>query len=233
MAFDRGSLDQYITVPERISEFYSRYPEGSLQPQNPYTPYQVVDMNGRQFIVYTALAYRTPDDPRPGVGVAWEPYPGTTPYTRDSELMNAETSAWGRAIVATGVSASRGIASREEVRNRQTGADGFPLRQQGEQAPPADRGGQPEVTPPEPDRKSQQAQELAILAYELVRDGATVDDLKTKVYEPAHSARCLRTMVMSPFSEERGQLSAVITEAKRRVTEKGWPEGSVGAAAQT
>ena len=28
----------YITVPERIAEFYRRYPEGSLQPQNSVRP---------------------------------------------------------------------------------------------------------------------------------------------------------------------------------------------------
>ena len=66
-----------------------------------------------------ALAYRAPDDPMPGIGTAWEPFPGRTPYTRDSELMNAETSAWGRAIVATlAADTNKGIASREEVRNR-------------------------------------------------------------------------------------------------------------------
>lgn len=70
------------------------------------------------FIVYTAAAYRTPDDPRPGIGIAWEPVPGKTPYTADSEMMNAETSAWGRAIIAVGAADSSKIASREEVRNR-------------------------------------------------------------------------------------------------------------------
>ena len=70
------------------------------------------------FVVYTAAAYRTPDDPKPGIGCAWEPFPGLTPYTRKSELQNAETSAWGRAIVAVLASESKAIASAEDVRNR-------------------------------------------------------------------------------------------------------------------
>ena len=42
-------------------------------------------------------------------------------FTKDSELQNAETAAWGRAIVAVLASDTKeGIASREEVRNRQT-----------------------------------------------------------------------------------------------------------------
>ena len=85
------------------------------------------------FIAYTAEAYRGPDDQAPGVGAAWEIYPGRTPYTLGAELMNAETSAWGRAIIAVGASDSkRGIASREEVRNRQAERDdGLPVNRDG------------------------------------------------------------------------------------------------------
>jgi hypothetical protein len=50
--------------------------------------------------------------------LAWEVIPGKTPYTKDSEVQNAETSAWGRAIVAVGAATAKKIASREEVRNR-------------------------------------------------------------------------------------------------------------------
>jgi len=46
--------------------------------------------------------------------------PGLTPYTRNSEVMVAETSAWGRAIVAAlAGDTKRGVASKEEVLNRQ------------------------------------------------------------------------------------------------------------------
>ena len=51
-------------------------------------------------------------------GTAWEPIPGPTPYTKDSELMNAETAAWGRAIIAAGIP-SKKIASSQEVQARQ------------------------------------------------------------------------------------------------------------------
>ena len=73
--------------------------------------------------MYRAEAYRTSDDPRPGVGYASEPYPGTSNFTRDSEIMNAETSAWGRAIAALGIAVHRGIASAQEVRAAQRGTD--------------------------------------------------------------------------------------------------------------
>jgi hypothetical protein len=103
----------YVEVHERIRAFYDKHPEGSLQGH-----WHVAEVGGDTLIVYRAEAFRTPQDERPGIGFATEPYPGKTSFTRDSELMNAETSAWGRAIAALGFEVHRGIASASEVRNR-------------------------------------------------------------------------------------------------------------------
>lgn len=104
----------YVDVAARIKEFKDTYPAGTLQSwRDPY----IVEVAGKSFVVYAAAAFRTADDTRPGIGWAWEPVPGPTPYTRDSELMNAETSAWGRAIVALGFP-TKHIASEDEVLNR-------------------------------------------------------------------------------------------------------------------
>ncbi len=109
-------MDGYNDVASRIQEFRDKYPTGSLS--------QVAldfkeKFGGKDWIVYTAAAYRTPDDPQPGIGTAWEQVPGKTPFTRDSELQNAETAAWGRALIAVGAAdAKKGIASREEIQNR-------------------------------------------------------------------------------------------------------------------
>jgi len=120
MAYDKSSLDDYVDVAARIAEFRAKYPDGYLAPLDRGHPYRIEQVGDRTFIVVVAAAHRTPDDTSPGVGMAWEPFPGRTPYTKDSELMNAETSAWGRAIIALGAAdAKRGIASLEEVRNRQ------------------------------------------------------------------------------------------------------------------
>jgi hypothetical protein len=111
----------YVDVAERIRIFRDAYPEGSLRPANPTNPFWIEDVpNVGPRLVYVAAAYRHPDDPAPGIGCAWEPLPGRTPYTRDSELMVAETSAWGRAIVAAlAADTKRGVASADEVRARQ------------------------------------------------------------------------------------------------------------------
>lgn len=124
MAFN---MDDYVPVADRIAEFRDKYPDGSLQCewQMVLIPTAVKQPDGswttmdRPIIVAKAFAYRTPDDPRPGIGHAQESIPGKTPYTKDSELMNAETSAWGRAIVAVlAADTRRGVASRDEVRSR-------------------------------------------------------------------------------------------------------------------
>jgi hypothetical protein len=108
----------YVDVATRIRDFKKDWPEGSLQ----QVKVEFHTIGEQTFILYVAACYRTPDDERPGIGSAWEPVPGKTPYTKDSELMVAETSAWGRAIVAaTGAETKNNgkIASADEVNARQ------------------------------------------------------------------------------------------------------------------
>jgi hypothetical protein len=107
------NMDDYVPVNERIDAFKTAFPEGSLQSE-------IVELTETR-VTFKAYAYRTPDDPRPGVGHSSLEIPGKTPYTKGSEIENAETSSWGRAIAALGFEVKRGISSREEVRNKQTG----------------------------------------------------------------------------------------------------------------
>lgn len=110
------NIDDYVDVAERLTLFYERHPQGSLQGTGEFV------REGEKIVgyLYRAAAYRTPDDECPGIGTAFEPVPGKTPYTRDSEVMNAETSAWGRAIVACGFPTKK-IASADEIRARSAG----------------------------------------------------------------------------------------------------------------
>lgn len=119
--------DSYKSVAERIADFLVRFPEGCLQPTDPARPYWLETVGSQVFVVYSCSAYRNPTDPRPGIGLAWEPFPGPTTYTKDSELQNAETAAQGRAIVACGGSeARRSVASADEVRNSQARQEAQP-----------------------------------------------------------------------------------------------------------
>ena len=108
MAFN---MDDYVDVAERLRKFKEVYPNGSLQ----QVSLQFIEFGGKSWVVYTAAAYRTPDDIRPGHGTAWEAVPGTSNFKRDSETMNAETSAWGRAVVAVLASSAKRIATRNEI----------------------------------------------------------------------------------------------------------------------
>lgn len=102
--------EDYVMVNERIMAFYAKYPEGSIQSEI----YSIDD----DHVIIKAYAYRHPGDPLPGIGHSALAIPGKTPYTRDSEIENAETSAWGRALAALGFEVKRGIASSEEVENK-------------------------------------------------------------------------------------------------------------------
>lgn len=104
-------LKDYVQVNERIIAFYEKHPEGSLQSEITHLTDKLV--------VVKAWAFRSPADLQPGIGHSSLGIPGTTPYTRGSEVENAETSAWGRAIAALGFEVKKGIASREEVENKQ------------------------------------------------------------------------------------------------------------------
>ena len=107
------NLDGYIDVPSRIKLFMARHPEGSLQMDAP----EFVEVEGKKWVIGRAYAYRTPDDQRPGIGTAWEIVPGTTPFTRGSEIQNLETSAWGRAIGALGIGIDASIATLDEIQH--------------------------------------------------------------------------------------------------------------------
>ena len=114
----RFDLSNYVDVPTRIRQLREKHPHAVLRPYNPAEPFRIVEIGGREFIIYTAVCYRTPDDPMPAIAVAAEPVIGSSSFTRNSEVMNAETSAWGRCIMAALAVDEPHIASREEVQNR-------------------------------------------------------------------------------------------------------------------
>jgi len=107
--------NDYVEVAERVSLFFKRYPEGSIQADEA----KIVTIGERTFITVVARAYRTADDERPGVAQAWETFPGKTNFTRDSEAMNAETSAIGRCLGVLGIASKRSIATKDDVQRRQ------------------------------------------------------------------------------------------------------------------
>jgi hypothetical protein len=92
-----------------------RWPELRIIENRP----EIITIADKVFISVTMQAWRTPDDPVPAQATCFEPFPGKTSFTRDSEQMNASTSALGR-VLGLMMSFGPKMASAEEVRNRQT-----------------------------------------------------------------------------------------------------------------
>lgn len=107
MGFD---ISNYVTVAERVAMFYEKYPEGSIQ-------FEFMGvMDGDPLKMWgVARAYRTPDDPLPGIGTASELIVGKSPYTNGSELQNLETACWGRACASLNIGTSKGLSTKEEI----------------------------------------------------------------------------------------------------------------------
>ena len=105
------NLGDYVEVKERIRLFLERHPDGRLVTDR----VEIWQDDGVPRIVVSAKAYRSPDDPLPGIGWSWMTLPGKTSYTIGSELENTETSAWGRAIGSLGIGIEKSIASRNEI----------------------------------------------------------------------------------------------------------------------
>lgn len=114
-------LGDYVQVKDRIAKFYELYGNGRLVTSQVLLTKEPDD---KPRVLVEAKAYRNPEDPLPGVGWSWLELPGKSPYTNGSEVENAETSAWGRAIAALGVLTEFSIASRQEVRDKQGETNG-------------------------------------------------------------------------------------------------------------
>jgi hypothetical protein len=106
-------LSNYVDVPTRFAALLEKWPELRIKEHRP----EIVTIGDKTFISVTMQAWRTPDDPLPCQATCFEPYPGKTSFTRDSEQMNASTSCLGR--LAGLMMSFPKMASLEEVINRQ------------------------------------------------------------------------------------------------------------------
>ena len=107
-------LTNYVDVPTRFAMALERWPELRIVENRP----EIITIGDKVFIAVTVQAWRTPDDQIPAQNTAWEIFPGATPFTRGSEMMNASTSALGR-VLGFMMSFGPKMASTEEVQNRQ------------------------------------------------------------------------------------------------------------------
>jgi len=107
-------LSNYVEVKDRLLMALAKWPELRVIESVP----EVITIDDRAFVQVTVTVYRDQDDTLPCTATAWEPFPGVTPFTRNSEMMNAGTSALGRALGYMGIGVERSVASAVEVANR-------------------------------------------------------------------------------------------------------------------
>ena len=110
------NLDNYVDVPTRLRMALEKYPDLRIQESQPVFR----EVNTKLYIEICCTVWRNQDDPKPVIAYCWEPFPGQTPYTRDSEQMNASTSALGRALGMMGFGIEHKMASKQEVLARQS-----------------------------------------------------------------------------------------------------------------
>ena len=120
------NLNGYITVAERLSRALEKWPELRVTEAPP----RIITIGDSTYIEVTTIIYRSPDDPMPTQASCWEPWPGKTPFTRDSEQPNASTSALGRCLGLMGVAVDKALASADEVENRKQDSAGPPAKTQ-------------------------------------------------------------------------------------------------------
>lgn len=107
-------LKDYVDVPARLKMLADKFPDVRIIEHEP----RIITIGDKTFIQVKVQAWRTPDDQHPAVAYCWESFPGDTPYTRDSEQMNAATSALGRLVAIMLPGAFTKQASANEVFHR-------------------------------------------------------------------------------------------------------------------
>src|SRR4051812_31543735 len=112
----RDRFEDYVTVAERIEQFYTAYPAGRILTS-------IIEHDREAgFVMIRAEVYRNSEDTMPAAtGHAFE-VRGESYVNKTSYLENCETSSVGRALALLGFEVKRGIASREEMEKSARGA---------------------------------------------------------------------------------------------------------------
>jgi hypothetical protein len=112
MAFD---LSEYVDVKTRLKQALALYPQLRIVEHRP----EITQVGDQLFIECSVTVSRDPDDPIPVTAYIFEPYPGKTTFTKNSEQANGATSVLGRALGYMGLGIDKSIASSNEVLGRQ------------------------------------------------------------------------------------------------------------------
>ncbi len=109
------SLDNYVTVNERLRQALEKFPELRVAEHAP----KIVEAGGQLFVEVQMVVRRDPNDLCPMVGFIWEEFPGKTSFTKGAEQPNAATSCLGRILGYMGFGISKSIATQDDVARRE------------------------------------------------------------------------------------------------------------------
>lgn len=107
----QAGLRDYNEVADRVAAFNEDYPDGRIITE-------AIELTEDRVTVKASIykSHISPEGPPDSTGHSWLNIPGTTNFTRGSELENAETSAVGRALAFIGYYAKGGsLASKQEI----------------------------------------------------------------------------------------------------------------------
>jgi hypothetical protein len=116
MAFD---LSEYVDVKTRLKQALATFPQLRIVEHRP----EITQVGDQLFIECSVTVSRDPDDPIPVTAYIFEPYPGKTTFTKNSEQANGATSVLGRALGYLGFGIDKSIASSNEVLGRQQASE--------------------------------------------------------------------------------------------------------------
>jgi hypothetical protein len=201
-----NSIQDYVTVAERIEKFYQRHENGRIVTH-------IIEHDAeRGFILMRAEIYRNLDDALPAAtGHAYE-FKSEGYVQRTSYIEVCETSCVGRALAMAGFEVRRGIASREEM-------------EKATRAARADAAREKEKAAPAPPAKQNPAAQQAATANQPATDEQKQDILDLlEMLQPGDRRAQRRALVEMTGKESRDDLSHqeaadLITKLRREVDE--------------
>ena len=161
------NLDEYVTVAERITQFWGQHPTGRI-----YTKLEFTD--SKTFVVWAAV-YKDASDPEPwATGLAEEHF-GQSGPNQTSPLENCESSAIGRALANAGYATSSALRpSREEMDKVQ--------RFSGEAPAAPKRPSEPRQQPAAPSGETIDKKRNGVIWYFFNKDGKAADAFVFKMF---------------------------------------------------
>ncbi len=222
----QGPPADYVEVNQRVIEFHEHYPQGVIWTEIIESIGLVIGDDVPR-IAIRAFARRNPGED-PFTGMSWLEIPGKTPYTKGSEIENAETSAVGRALAFMGIAAKQSLASLDEILSKREDTGASPSPSSGSedpntsQSPPAGTEGKEDTTEAAGEDKT------AKPAAKPKRKSRAKAKPKAKEEDPAINPDGERKATADTIDQQTGEITGLTKEQfHQRMRDELIPKGLV------